>query len=199
MTDQTKSPSGQSAETSGQPANQETINDKKDMVAYESYQKLLYEKNKLRDEHQKLLNEKKVIDEKNLKEKEDYKALFETRDSELKRIKEEHDSLKESLDNSKKISALNSHLKISLEPKYFSLIDFEKITIDPTTNRPDPDSVKKYADDFRKEHTIFFTVPSQKMPHDGTPQNNGQGLAYEEWLKLSPKDQRKRSKEVIKK
>lgn len=189
--------------SSGQPQDSASQEQNQDVVKYETYQKVLGEKKK-RDEEVRTLREqveqfnaqKKQLEEAALKEKEDFKRLFETRDQDLKQTKDELDSLRQSINDSKKMRGFLSALKSPLEESYWGLVDLDKIPLDPTNGKPDEATVVKYAEEFQKSHWRLFDNMTNKMPNSGPNNDATIGLSYEEWKRLPPSEQRKRLKEV---
>lgn len=189
-------PSGQNQDPEGQDP-------KTDTVKYETYQKVLNEKKK-RDEELRLArealskheNERKELEEKALREKEDFKKLFESRDLELKAEKEKREEMELRINNGRKYSAFCETIGMRIEEKFSPLLELEKITIDPTTGKPDEATVKAYADEFKKNYPVLFQKPGGRVPNSAGF-GDKTGLTYEQWLTLPYAEQRKRQKELI--
>lgn len=199
MSDQNQS-SGQSQTPVG---NEESTQIKKDAVAYETHMKLLGEKKRQQEELlktkellSKFESEKKEIEEKSLREKEDFKKLFEARDAELKTEKEKRLEIEKAINDSRKMNSFLKNVGAPIEEKYWNLIDLDKIAIDPNTGKPDESIVKSYAEEFKKNFWEVVKTKTGTMPNESTSRE-ASGLTYEQWLKLSHAEQKKRLKDVI--
>lgn len=184
---------------------------KKDMVAYESYQKLLKEK-KARDaelqEYKKKTEElelsRKKEEEEKLKQKENWQGLLEIREKEklemLNKLKEKEDkisSLEETFNNGIKLQTFLGELSGEVDKKYWGMIDLAQIIIDPISGSPDPTSVKHAALNFEKQYPELIRGKAKIPPSDGATPPAGTAITYEDWLKLSPDQMKKRMVDVI--
>ncbi len=199
MSDQNQA-GGQTQNPAGDEQNPE--NEIKGTVAFETHQKLLNEKKKqgeelkkLRDEAAKYAAERKLLEEAALREKEDYKKLFESRDKELETERNARLAIEKQVTDSRK---LNTFLKNvgPLEQEYWSLIDLDRINVDPESGKVDEISTKAYADDFKKTFWKVIGTQKNQMPNEG-PTDKKTGLTYEQWTKLPYAEQRKRINDII--
>lgn len=181
----------------GNATDDTTQNASTETVAYETHRKLLAEK-KRRDEELRardeelaaLKREKKEAEELKLKEKEDYKKIVEIRDGELAAERAEKEMLKNKFQDAVKFDAFINSLPGSVDKKFWQMIDLSAVVIDPTTNEPDPMSVKKAADKFRAEFPeLIVNQNGAKLPN-----NAASGGAFvmndETWNALSAKEKK---------
>jgi len=202
MTDST-SPSGTPQNASGNP---ESITENKDSVAYETYRKVLGEKKK-RDEElaaakqrlEELERLQKEQEETKLKEKEDFKTLLQLREQELNESKQKLQTLETDINDGKKLNAFLKAINGTVDNHYLSLVDLDKIVIDPNTNMPDENSVMAFAKEFEQTYSKIIDRPSgQKLPNNAASFGNG-SLTVEEWTKLPLKEKKARLSEVVNK
>jgi predicted RNase H-like nuclease (RuvC/YqgF family) len=142
-----------------------------------------------------------------LQEQGDYKAILEQRE---KTIQELHDKLNQEQEKAesyeknfvdmKKISALTDAIGGKLKhKKFYSLIETDKIVIDPVTGAVDEASLKDYANSFVKEFKDVIAFSEKRLPTDAA--KSATTLSYEQWLELTktdPKEARLRMKDVKK-
>lgn len=205
-------PNGQAGSDDHSDAGSKEGKDDKSSVSYETHQTLLTQRKqdqaKLKDLETELNSfreaEKKRAEEK-LASEGNYKALLDSREQEIKTLKEEVTSLtgkigsyEETFVETKKFNALFKELGATLKHKdYYHLVDLNKIAIDPETKEVDAKTLKAFAADFVKEHKELLNFGTGKMP-GGAPQA-ASSISYDEWLKLAktnPAEARKRQKDI---
>jgi chromosome segregation ATPase len=111
-------------------------------------------------------------------------------------LESNYNGLKSELTSAAKLQAVVSRLPGQLEhPAYMSFIDVDKIILNPETNEIESDSVDAVVNDFVKNHGKLLKTDTRTLPN-GTPRTAGPKLSYSEWLRLPPKEQRARLKDV---
>jgi hypothetical protein len=190
--------------------------EKKDVVDYETFNKLLGQRKadqiKLKELDEKLksfeaketelqakereLEEKKALSDGN------WKAILESREAQLKRLEAEKAVLQESVGayekkftDALKINAFQEALGGKLKKSdYYNFVDTSKIAIDPETGSIDDKSLKDYATKFATDFKELIAFKGGTLPSDA-PSPKGK-LTYEEWLRLPVKEQRLRQNDV---
>lgn len=192
--DQTK-PSGSNGNTNLEDASSA---DPSGTVAYETHRKLLAEKKKRDEELSKrdqeiaeFKREKKEREENELKAKEDYKKLLELRDKELDEYKQKYTGLSSEIQESMKFNSFLEALPGDLDKKYWRMVDTSEVVIDPSTNQPDPSSIKKAAEKFQAEFgELIKSGNKPRLPNQSPASFQGQ-MNDEVWDKMSPADKKK--------
>jgi len=181
--------------TGGSPEGNEP---KRDLVAYETYQKAVDEAKKAKERARKLEADAKEREEADLRAKEDYKKIAELREQEAKAAKEELALVKAREQNAVKLDAFLSTLDGKVDRKFWGHINLSQILIDPETGDVDQMSVAKEVDRFRKEYFEIIQKPGQNQLPNAAPQPGGvqQYIAYDEWKKLPLKEQKARYAEM---
>lgn len=186
-------------------------------VSYETHKKLLAQRKadqeKIKnlqlqfEETQKALNlikdkEREVMEEK-AKGNGDFKALLENRENEIKTLQEQLNSFKsekESLENSfidmVKLSAFNEALGGKIKhKKFYSLVELDKIAIDPETKRVDSSTLKDYVKNFTTEFKDIIEFKDAKMNENAA--SRGQGYSYEDYLAATRSGDAKKAREIM--
>jgi predicted DNA binding CopG/RHH family protein len=166
-------------------------------VAYESYAKLLKEKKALQERQAALDAETKNAHEQKLKEKENFKALLELREKEASEYKSKYESLNTRLASGLKLDAFLKALPGEVDPKFYQLIDIDKILVNDETGMPDKASVLEAAKQFVTDYgTVLVKKSGATMPNQAASGGTTK-LSYDEWLALPKKDMAKRMKDVV--
>jgi len=166
--------------------------------------------------HRRLLNEKKILAEKAKKQEEDL-AAYRAKEAEIEKKKledqgeyqkilknkeEEVLTLKQKLElrdkedtDRKKLSACLKSVGVNLHSKFYSLIDFEEVAVNPETGEIDESSVKKVVDQFKTNFPEVVqaskgTGPKTDNTAPHSSANSGK-IARSEWLKLPAKEMKK--------
>ena len=192
---------------SGQPDENlvDSVKDKKEFVAYETYQKTLAQekaaKEKARELESKISeyeNAKKMQEETKLNEKGEFKKLVELREKEIERLKnemtnlsQERDNYKGNLDDTYKLQAFYDKLPGKIKRKeYLGFVDLDSIVIDPESGNVDSDSVQNVVSNFVErygdliEQSKFGGLPSD-APKGSTRKYNAS-----EWKTLTLKERK---------
>ena len=177
---------------------------KKDVVAFETYDKLLNQRKKDKERLSKLEEELKAreskdkeAEEKRLQENEEWKKLAEAKAQELEKERAEKEEYKSSLINGAKLQAFVDKLPSKLANNdYLSFVPLDKIALDPETKTVDESSLNLVVNDFLEKHSRLLAKNSNtKLPNDSG--NKTSKLSYEAWLKLPLKEQKDRMHEVM--
>jgi len=189
-------PGGSEQQASGVAENLEIP--KKDTVAYETHLKLLKEKKKLQDDLEKYQSEARQREEADLRAKEDFKKIAELRETEAKELREKLSVVETRERNMAKLDAFLTTLDGSVDKRFWGHIPLDKIIVDPVSGEPDPMSVAKEVEWFRKEYFDIIKKPGQATVPASAPQGSASAdISYDEWLKLPLKDQKARMKDVM--
>lgn len=173
------------------------VSKSKDTVAYETYQRTLAQKKKAdeelaaKDEELNLLKrEKKEREENELKAKEDYKKLLELREKELEETKGKYNGLNQTIQEQIKFGAFLESLPGNLDRKYWRMVDTSEIIIDPSTNEPDPSSIKKVAEKFQAEFGELIQTPGKARLPNQAAHASAVAINDEVWNSLSAKEKK---------
>lgn len=168
-----------------------------DTVNYQTYQKLLSEKKKLQEEHERLKNEAETRRQQELKEQEKFKELYEQTAEENKKLSEKVEAHTQRWQNAVKLSAFTDALGDKrIDSKYSGFIDTTNILINPETNEVDQVSVQKEVQRVINEYPeIVKSTATGNLPNE-SPNSKG-SLTEEQWRKLPAAEMKKRRKEVV--
>lgn len=191
---------------SGNPDEQPVADQKdKNVVSYETYQKVLSEKksvqSKLQELEGKFLETEKaqrLLEESKLNEKGEFKKLFELKEQELKlereknlKLEKEKDSYKGSLDDTYKLNAFYDKLPGKIKrQEYLNFVDLDSIIINPETGNVDPTSVQNVVASFVENYSDLIK-PNDfgRLPGDA-PKGSNRKYTISEWKSLSLKEQK---------
>jgi hypothetical protein len=128
--------------------------DPKQTVAYETHAKLLGEKKKLAEkqaalelELEQFRTKERDRENQELEKAKNFEQLLKNRDEELKSLKERTTQFETERLQARKLDAFFKTLGGNLEDKFWSLVDLDKIAVDPATRQVDEMSVAKYVED----------------------------------------------------
>ena len=177
---------------------------KEDVVAYDSYRRLLGEKKKEQEEKLKLSrelkelrDEKKSREESSLKEQNDWKSLAERRGEELVEKENYIKGVAQDRANAKKLDSFLEAVGSKIDRKFWGLIGLDKILINPDTGDVDEMTVTKQVEAWKKEYpeTLGYRGSTAKLPTD-SPKPEGVTLDYNTWTSMSAKDMKKNYQKV---
>ena len=195
--------SGEPVNTSGDP--EEEKNQTPETVRYDTHRKLLGEKKELQEKYRKLEEEKKKLEEERLeKERKDleaqgnYKKLLEQREDELKKEREEKNSILKEIQDARKKQAILKHISGVVPHKIHMLLPVDMVTLDENGS-PDETSSKAAAQYFEQEYAFAI---QRDVQNGGLPNEEAKGggeklPTYEEWQKLPAAKQRKLLPEML--
>jgi hypothetical protein len=162
----------------------------KDTVNYETYQRAVTEAKKAKEALRKAEEELKAKQEAELKETNNYKELVKLREQELEKERLEKSSLQSVIESGSKMQAFLAEVQGDLPQQFWSLVDLDKIVINPETKMPDKQAVTAYAREFEQQYSRVLDKPNAGKLPANAPQA-GNALTYEAWLKMSPSEKRK--------
>lgn len=196
QTEQVSDTQGENQEHSGET--------KTDTVDYKTYFKTVNEVKKEREKRRELeskLNEilegQKKVEEEKLKEQGEYKKLLQSREEELKMLKNKTLEYEQTLTNGQKMSEFMSKLPGKIKRKeYYSFIPVDEIVIDPETGTVDERTLDTAVNSFLENHRDLLDIrKGNSIPHDaGQPKSS---LTMEQWKSLPIAEKRKRYNEVM--
>lgn len=168
-------------------------------VSYESHLKLLEEKKRLQERYRQ--NEERLLaleaerqekEKSELEKKGEYQKVIELHKEENQKLKSKLEQFSQQETNRKKLAAVLTGLGGKVESKFYNLIDFEDVLVDPSTGEIDEMSVTKVVEKTKA------TFPEIIRPGNGprlpinAPQGAGNGrIARSEWLKLPVAEMKK--------
>jgi exonuclease VII small subunit len=192
----TTTPNGSSGTTP--PENVPSGDDqKKDLVAYETHQKLLGEKKRTAE---KLSQAEKELEDLRARERErenaelernkNFEQLLKNRETELKEAQEKLSKVDSERVFARKIDAFLKTLGGDLPEHYWGLIPLEEIALDPTTKSVDEMTVAKAVEAYRKLYPETIKTPGQKpnMPSSAPAGSPDSKMDYESWKSLKYND-----------
>lgn len=163
---------------------------KKDTVAYETHVKLLKEKKKLQEEYDAIQKQNRDREEADLRLKEDFKKIAELREAEAAELRSKLTTVEARERNAIKLDAFLSSLDGSVDKRFWGHIPLDQIIVDPESGEPDPMSVTKVVEAFRKEYYDIIKKPGQPTVPNTAPQGApGSGkITRAAWLTLDHKE-----------
>lgn len=202
MTKADNASGGGNLESSGTPESESTETTtpvvEKNVVAYETHQKLLSEKKALAARLATFEAEQKANAEKALKDKEDWKALAEAKDTELKAVSEKLAKREEISNKGMKLRAILDAVGGKIDESYFPLIPVDMVEIDPDTGLPDKAKVAAAVKVIQTKYAQIITPKTGALPTSEAARGATQKLSYSSWLGLPIDEQKKRMKDVDK-
>lgn len=168
----------------------------KQSVDYETYKKAVDREKNLKKRLDELEAKEKLKLEAELKEKEEYKKLLDLRSQELETERKEKLALKNEREMGLRMNAFLKHVNGKVDQDYWSLIDLEKIAIDPESGMPDDGSAQKAAKEFEARFSRVIEKPTAgKLPAEAA-KGGATKLTYDAWLALPYAEKIKRQAEV---
>lgn len=171
-------------------------------VAYETFKKLLGEKKRIGEEYSSLKKrleefegEKKSHEENKLREQNEFKKLVDLRDRELSTTRKELEALRVRELNAKKLDSFLKVLGAPIKREYWQLIDFDSVI---ANDKGDVDemSVTQEVDRFKKQYPEILSIRQSSNYSSMSPNGNGVGISYEEWLKLPLKEMKAKYNQI---
>lgn len=176
-----------------------------------SKERILEESKKYKEGYQSFKAEKEQLDAQKAKEEEErlreqgqYNILLEQREAQLKELESQIGDLSSKLENKdttinnfKKAVAFERALggKIKNE-KYWSLVDFDKIAINPNTGSIDNTSLKNNVESFLSDHKELVDFGNAANLPNGGHSGGSKYLTVDQWKALPLKERKKRMKDV---
>lgn len=153
---------------------------------------------------QEALDAQKAQEEERLRKEGNFQILLEQREQKIKElegtvseISSKLDSREEAILKAQKANALEEAMGGKLRnKKYYSLVDFDSIAVNPDTGDIDKDSLNQYAGEFIKSHKELVNFGSNGNLPNGTPTGSNGMLTHEQWSKLPLDQRKKRMKDV---
>lgn len=149
--------------------------EKKDMVAFETYQKTLQEaksakatKNELVKQNEELMNRLKSIEESEMQKQGEWQKMAELRAEEARKATERANMLEKDMNDTWKLQAFFDKLPGKLRSnEYLTHVDLESIAIDPETRAIEESSVEQVVSSFMEKHASLVEMrKSGGLPSD---------------------------------
>lgn len=201
MSDNSNGSGGANTNTGGEGENQQDNKQKPDTVSRDAYEKLLDEKKKLAEQRKaqdEELKKYRDADEekkrKDLESKGEYEKAIALEREARKKSDDELESYRKKDKNRTKLAAVLDSVGGTIDSKFYGLIDYEDVVLDPESGDVNEMSVTKVVENLKKKYPeIIKTDKGAKMP-DGSPRGAGGGpnrISIADFEKLSVKDQQK--------
>jgi len=128
----------------------ESAEPKEDRVPYSKYREILAEKKAMQEDKMRIESKLKAYEDEKLKEQSRWKELYETKENELKSLRDQAENERKAFIESQKMSVILNELGGLKNEKYSTFIDTSKViysdgSIDRTT-------LSAYIEDFKREH-----------------------------------------------
>jgi len=203
-----QTPSGSNSQVSGGNSNQGVKADEStqdQVVSYETHRKLLGEKKKLAEDFQNIKarletieKEKEDAERKKMEEQGEYKKLLDQEREKSKTLETKLEEKDFTERNARKFAAVLNALGGNLDPKFYDLIKYDGVIINPESNEIDQTSSQKIADEFKKTYPecVKKAAHGVSMPSNSPTGSNG-SLSYADWKKLPSSEMKKRLGEVM--
>lgn len=174
-----------------QQADTETVKTE-EQVSRETYLKVLDEAKKAKAKVREFEEAQKKLQEMEMEKKGEYQKLISQRDEELSKLRNEIIENKRREDDRRKMASILESVGGDVDPKWYSLIEYEDVTIDPDTGRIDELSRAKAVQKLKEKYPeIIRNKNVGKIPAEN-PQGGLPGsISRAEWLKLPAKDMKK--------
>lgn len=148
---------------------EKVVEEKKDMVAYDTHRKLLAEKKKLQQElsdfRQAELQKQEALEAEQGKFKELYESYKQKTDELAAQLQGEQ----EGRQNFVKVQNFLNAVDGKIDSKYYDFIPTKEIHIDPDTGKVDQMSLDKAVEAFAKEHGVLIQKPNAVGTRDRAP------------------------------
>jgi hypothetical protein len=133
--------------------------EKKDFVAYETYQKTLAQEKAAKEKLREYETRFKQIEETKLKEEGEYKKIAEIRAEEARKEKQRADSLEKDMNDTWKLQAFFEKLPGNLKSNdYLTHVDIDSIVLDPETRQVEMASIEKVVNSFMEKHSGLVDI-----------------------------------------
>jgi hypothetical protein len=160
-----------------------SVEDKQDMVKYETFQKVLSEKknyqaqfNEMKASLDQLMAEKEAAEQQKLIERNEFKALYEREAASRKRAEELLEGVKKNAEDTEKRKAVLTELGLKRE-EFLSFVDLNAIPL--VDGRVDEAALKSYAADFKAKFPELVVEHKAPPPTGRAPAVNGSPAAYD--------------------
>lgn len=178
-----------------------------------SKERILEESKKYKEGYQtykqqqdELANEKAKLEEERLIKEGQFKTLLEQREaqlqemtSKLKSVESEVSARDKAIMDFKKAGVFESKLGGKIKhPKYWDMVDLDKIIINPEDETIDEHSLEQAVKGFMEEHKNLIDFGSNANLPNGSGARGAGSLSYEQWKQLPLDERRKRMKDVKK-
>lgn len=195
MTDQSQipAPEGQPSIVGDNVGGQESK-----QVAYETYLKTLDEAKKAKARLREFEAAEKARLDKELVERGEYQKLLTQRDDELKSVRDEIASIRRKEADRLKLASILNAAGGEIDSKWYGLIDYENVVINPDTGVVDEMSVARAVENLKKSYPEIIRTPNGPRLPVEAPQGGSAGkISRAEWLKLPGKEMTKWKPEQI--
>jgi hypothetical protein len=161
-------------------------------VSYDTYLKTLNEAKNAKKRLRELEELERAKSEAELAEKGEYKKLLSQRDEELNKLRSEMLENKKRDSDRRKLASILDGIGGDIDPKFYGLIDYDQVAIDPETGEIDQLSRAKAIESFRVKYPEILPNPrGPRLPHQEPKGEIRNKISRTEWLKLPSSEMRK--------
>lgn len=208
-TNQSNPPAGDDSQTGGEGDGQNggggdgsgAGGKSKDHVSYDTHRRLLDEKKRVQAELEQLRQEKQSREQKELEAKGEYQKLLEQERAARAELEAKLKASEEETRDRRKLASVLTAAGGTIDPKFYGLIDYSEVIIDPATGEVDKMSVAKAVDKLKATYPeIIKKAGGPGLPNDTPGAGKGQPgtILYSAWTKLPSKEQKKWNRDQIK-
>lgn len=161
-------------------------------VSYETYQKVLSEAKNAKKRLKDIEDAEKVRTETELSERGEYKKLLSQRDEELNKLRVQMAENQKRETDRRKLASVLDGIGADIDPKFYGLIDYEIVGVDPETGAIDELSRAKAIEKFKiKYPEIIPNVNAPRLPNQAPVGDVKLRISRSEWLKLPSSEMKK--------
>lgn len=156
-------------------------------VSIESHRKLLAEKKALQAKLQKIESERQAKEREELEKQGEFKKLLELERQRAQKLETKLSAQEEQDRSRRKLAAVLKNVGGTIHQKYYDLIPYDSVVIDPDTGEVDSLSVTKVVESLRSSYPEIISKGSAKMPQHA-PRGGAKTISHAEWSKLPSKE-----------
>lgn len=159
-------------------------------VSYETYLKTLNEAKKAKQKLTEIDAADKARSDAELARQGEYQKLVEQRDAELVATKNELTSLRQIQADQRKMASVLDLAGGDIDPKWYSLIPYDQVVINPDTGEVDKLSAAKVVAHLKKDFPEIIRMPNAPRLPSSAPQGTGK-ITRSAWLDLPVAEMKK--------
>lgn len=161
-------------------------------VSYETYLKTLNEAKNAKKRMKELEDAERMKAEAELAEKGEYKKLLSQREEELTRLRNEMAENKKRETDRRKLASVLEGIGADIDSKFYGLIDYDEVAVDPETGMIDEMSRARAIEKFKMKFPEIIPNPrGPRLPSIAPRDDIRHTISRGEWLKLSSSEMKK--------
>jgi Skp family chaperone for outer membrane proteins len=165
-------------------------------VSLASHRKLLAEKKALQAKLAKIEADRHEAERTELERQGEFKKLLELERQRAQELEQKLTAREQEDQSRRKLAAVLKNVGGVIHSKYYDLIPYDSVVIDPDTGDVDSLSVTKVVESLRASYPEIISKGSAKMPQHA-PKGGAKTISYAEWSKLPSKEMDKWDKSQI--